>query len=171
MVAAAQQAAQREAIKYVQAQQTASAAGASGGVQPVQPGRGRGGKAHAAGTKKSKAAAARRANSGSNSGEEDDDPALREKRERRMLSNRESARRSRQRKQVHLDELNAHVTEMQRQNIQLQQKVQVIGQHMHVLQAENKTLAHEKEQLLIVLRKVSKASNKVANGEADAIAL
>ena len=42
---------------------------------------------------------------------------------------------------------------------------------MHVLQAENKTLAHEKEQLLIVLRKVSKASNKVANGEADAIAL
>ena len=126
------------------------------------------GKAGAGG--KSKAAAARRGNGSSGSAAEDDDPALSEKRERRMLSNRESARRSRQRKQQHLDELNAQVTELQRQNITLQQKVAVIGQHMHVLQAENKKLAHEREQLLMALHTASKASRKAAaiNAEADA---
>lgn len=76
-----------------------------------------------------------------NSGSEEDLQALMDQRKRkRMLSNRESARRSRLRKQKHLDDLVSQVAELRKENQQILTSVNITTQQYLSVEAENSVL-------------------------------
>ncbi|XP_043709918.1 bZIP transcription factor 53-like [Telopea speciosissima] len=63
-----------------------------------------------------------------------------ERKRKRMLSNRESARRSRQRKQKHLDDMIGQVSELQKQNCVIAQKTETTLQRYNQVESENQVL-------------------------------
>ncbi|XP_022897927.1 light-inducible protein CPRF2-like isoform X1 [Olea europaea var. sylvestris] len=69
------------------------------------------------------------------------------KRIRRMLSNRESARRSRRRKQAHLTELETEVSQLRAENSYLLKKLSDINQKYNETAVENKVLKADAETL------------------------
>ncbi|KAF3337535.1 ocs element-binding factor 1-like protein [Carex littledalei] len=76
-----------------------------------------------------------------NSASEEDLQALMKKRkQKRMLSNRESARRSRLRKQKHLDDLTAQVDQLKKENGQILRALNVATQGYFAVEAENSVL-------------------------------
>ncbi|KAL3813517.1 hypothetical protein ACJIZ3_014785 [Penstemon smallii] len=87
--------------------------------------------------------------SNSTSDEADDQQlsVINERKQRRMISNRESARRSRMRKQKHLDELWSQVVWLRNENHQLIDKLNHVSEsHDRVLQ-ENAQLKEETSEL------------------------
>ncbi|KAK7271825.1 hypothetical protein RJT34_28036 [Clitoria ternatea] len=77
---------------------------------------------------------------------------INERKHRRMISNRESARRSRMRKQKHLDELWSQVVWLRNENHQLIDKLNHVSEnHDQVLQ-ENAQLKEETSELRQMLR-------------------
>ncbi|GMJ03553.1 basic leucine-zipper 44 [Hibiscus trionum] len=76
----------------------------------------------------------------SGSSEEDLQALMDERKRKRMISNRESARRSRMRKQKHLDELMAQVTHLQKQNHCIAGNINLAAQHLLNVEAENSVL-------------------------------
>ncbi|XP_061367811.1 basic leucine zipper 43-like [Gastrolobium bilobum] len=77
---------------------------------------------------------------------------INERKHRRMISNRESARRSRMRKQKHLDELWSQVVWLRNENHQLIEKLNHVSEnHDQVLQ-ENAQLKEEASELRQMLR-------------------
>ncbi|XP_072998056.1 bZIP transcription factor 53-like [Typha latifolia] len=73
--------------------------------------------------------------------EEDSQLKLADTRKRkRMLSNRESAKRSRMKKQQHLDDLINLGAQLKTQNIQTEMKVNIITQQYHNLEKENNVM-------------------------------
>lgn len=83
-----------------------------------------------------------------NSGSEEDLQALMDQRKRkRMISNRESARRSRMRKQKHLDELVAQVAQLRKENHQIVQSVNITTQHYMNIESENSILRAQAGEL------------------------
>lgn len=90
-----------------------------------------------------------------NSGSEQDLQALMDQRKRkRMISNRESARRSRMRKQKHLDDLASLVTQLRNDNHQIlaslnltTHKCLTLESHNSVLRAQVNELSHWLESL------------------------
>ncbi|KAK6240900.1 Basic-leucine zipper domain - like 10 [Theobroma cacao] len=83
-----------------------------------------------------------------NSGSEEDLQALMDERKRkRMISNRESARRSRMRKQKHLDDLMAQVTQVRKENHQIITRINIITQHYLNVEAENSVLKAQANEL------------------------
>lgn len=76
-----------------------------------------------------------------NSGSEEDLQALmNQRKKKRMLSNRESARRSRLRKQKHLDDLITQVSQLRKQNEQIVTALSITSQHYCGVESENSVL-------------------------------
>lgn len=83
-----------------------------------------------------------------NSGSEEDLQQLMDQRKRkRMISNRESARRSRMRKQKHLDDLMAQVSQLRKENNQIITGMNVTTQHFLNVEAENSVLRAQVAEL------------------------
>ncbi|KAF7803129.1 basic leucine zipper 43-like [Senna tora] len=84
--------------------------------------------------------------------QEQEEMVINERKHRRMISNRESARRSRMRKQKHLDELWSQVVWLRTENHQLMDKLNhVCESHDRVVQ-ENAQLKEEASELRQMLR-------------------
>ncbi|KAI3774797.1 hypothetical protein L1987_49359 [Smallanthus sonchifolius] len=72
------------------------------------------------------------------SGSEQDLQHLMDQRKRkRMISNRESARRSRMRKQKHLDELATQLSQLRKENNEMMSSLSITTQHYMAVEAEN----------------------------------
>ncbi|KAL4577527.1 hypothetical protein LXL04_013636 [Taraxacum kok-saghyz] len=70
-----------------------------------------------------------------------------ERKRRRMISNRESARRSRMRKQKHLENLRNQVNRHKTANRELMNQLRFVSHHGQVLQQENERLRSESAML------------------------
>lgn len=86
-------------------------------------------------------------NSASDEAEEQQHTIIDERRERRMLSNRESARRSRMRKQKHLEELRAQVAHMRAENRQILSSFDILSQRYSQILEENRVLKTQTMEL------------------------
>ncbi|ONK69852.1 uncharacterized protein A4U43_C05F27440 [Asparagus officinalis] len=83
-----------------------------------------------------------------NSGSEEELKALMDQRKRkRMQSNRESARRSRMRKQKHLDDLMAQVNQLRKENGQILTALNITTQQYIGVEAENSVLRTQMAEL------------------------
>lgn len=83
-----------------------------------------------------------------NSGSEEDLQVMMDQRKRkRMESNRESARRSRMRKQQHLDELSADVLRLTKAKNQILTDINITTQHLMNLESENSVLRAQVAEL------------------------
>lgn len=75
------------------------------------------------------------------SGSEEDLQALMDQRKRkRMQSNRESAKRSRMRKQKYLDDLMGQVSDLRKENSEILTSINITTQHVVKVEAENSIL-------------------------------
>ncbi|OVA06207.1 Basic-leucine zipper domain [Macleaya cordata] len=70
-----------------------------------------------------------------------------QRKQKRMLSNRESARRSRMRKQKHLDGLTAQVAQLRKENNQILTSLNITTQHYLNIESENSILRAQMEEL------------------------
>jgi len=83
-----------------------------------------------------------------NSGSEEDLQALMDQRKRkRMISNRESARRSRMRKQKHLDDLVSQVAKLRKENQEILTSVNITTQKYLSVEADNSVLRAQMGEL------------------------
>ncbi|KAG2298322.1 hypothetical protein Bca4012_009525 [Brassica carinata] len=73
--------------------------------------------------------------------------AVDERKRKRMLSNRESARRSRMRKQKHIDDLTAQINQLSSDNRQILTSLTVTSQLYTKIQAENSILTAQMAEL------------------------
>ncbi|KAF3507447.1 hypothetical protein F2Q69_00009575 [Brassica cretica] len=72
---------------------------------------------------------------------------MEQRKRRRMLSNRESARRSRMKKQKLLDDLTAQVNQLKEQNNEILTSVSITTQHYLAVEAENSVLKAQLDEL------------------------
>ncbi|XP_065858808.1 basic leucine zipper 43-like [Euphorbia lathyris] len=86
-------------------------------------------------------------NSTSDEADEQQLSIINERKKRRMISNRESARRSRMRKQKHLDELWSQVVWLRNENHQLIDKLNHVAECHDQVQQENAQLKEEASEL------------------------
>ncbi|KAJ0989050.1 hypothetical protein J5N97_007406 [Dioscorea zingiberensis] len=111
-----------------------------------------------------------------NSGSEGDLLAVMDQRKRkRMLSNRESARRSRQRKQKHLDDLMAQVSQLRKENSQILTTLNITTQHYLGVESENSVLRTQMMELNTRLQSLNEilhymnANNSSSSGSNGAL--
>ncbi|XP_022860913.1 light-inducible protein CPRF2-like [Olea europaea var. sylvestris] len=83
------------------------------------------------------------------------------KRVRRMLSNRESARRSRRRKQAHLTELETQVSQLRVENSSLMKKLSDISQKYNEAAVDNRVLKADVETLRAKVKMAEEAVKRV----------
>ncbi|KAL4588837.1 hypothetical protein LXL04_001734 [Taraxacum kok-saghyz] len=79
--------------------------------------------------------------------EEDLQLLMKERKRKRMISNRESARRSRKRKQKHIDDLTSHLNQLRVKNNQIISSVSITTQHYMSVEAENSVLRAQVAEL------------------------
>ncbi|KAJ8571027.1 hypothetical protein K7X08_037999 [Anisodus acutangulus] len=114
--------------------------------------------------------------SGSGSGsytrsEEDLQQLMDQRKRKRMISNRESARRSRMRKQKHLDDLMAQLAHLRNENNQILTSMNVTTQNYLNIEAENSILRAQVQELchrLVSLTEIISflnANNSGSNGQ------
>ncbi|KAF5727200.1 putative Ocs element-binding factor [Tripterygium wilfordii] len=95
-----------------------------------------------------------------NSGSEEDLQAMIDQRKRkRMISNRESARRSRMRKQKHLDDLMAQVAQLEKENHQIITSINISTQHYLNVEADNSILRAQVGELTHRLQSLNEILN------------
>ena len=83
-----------------------------------------------------------------NSGSEEDlQLAMDQRKRKRMQSNRESARRSRMRKQKHLNDLMAQVAQLSKENNQILTRTSITTQYYLNIEAENSVLRAQMDEL------------------------
>ncbi|CAA7410268.1 unnamed protein product [Spirodela intermedia] len=92
-----------------------------------------------------------------NSGSEDLRQVMDQRKQRRMLSNRESARRSRMRKQKHLDDLTAQVARLRHENNQIISNYKAIMQRHLAVESDNSVLRSQVAALSNRLESLSEA--------------
>lgn len=80
--------------------------------------------------------------------------AMDEKKRRRMISNRESARRSRMKKQKHVRDLTTEIGRFERERNEIAKAIDAKEQRWAVLQAENDVLQAEKAALTDYLENI-----------------
>ncbi len=105
-----------------------------------------------------------------NSESDDEQLVVDERKQKRMLSNRESARRSRLRKQQHLDELRAHVAHLRAENTHMLNRFSLASQQYAQLSNENRVLqSHvvDLTQRLQRLQQTTEAQNPGAASHLD----
>ncbi|KAF3778340.1 bZIP transcription factor 53 [Nymphaea thermarum] len=82
-----------------------------------------------------------------NSSGSEGDPQIDDRKRKRMISNRESARRSRMRKQQRLDELLNQVTALQTENNQMISRIDATAQQYQKIEGENAVLKAQLDEL------------------------
>ncbi|XP_010931749.1 bZIP transcription factor 53 [Elaeis guineensis] len=87
--------------------------------------------------------------------EEDAQLMMDERKRKRMLSNRESARRSRMRKQQHLDDLMSQVALLKEENSQISMQINLFTQQYVRLESENTVLRTQLMELTDRLRSLN----------------
>ncbi|OIW17969.1 hypothetical protein TanjilG_17805 [Lupinus angustifolius] len=86
-------------------------------------------------------------NSSPGSEEDHQHHVMDQKKRKRMVSNRESARRSRMKKQQHLDGLIAQIDQLNKENNQIRTSVEITTQHYLNIEAENAIIRAQVEEL------------------------
>ncbi|CAI9116808.1 OLC1v1018066C1 [Oldenlandia corymbosa var. corymbosa] len=100
-----------------------------------------------------------------NSGSEGDLQLLMDQRKRkRMQSNRESARRSRMRKQKHLDDLTAQVAQLSNENSQILSTISATTQQYLNVEADNSVLRAQMMELSQRLESLNEILNYINGG-------
>lgn len=89
---------------------------------------------------------------------------INERKQRRMVSNRESARRSRMRKQRHLDELLSQVSWLRSENHQLLEKLNQVSDNNDLVLQENSSLKEENLELRQVITSMKKLGGGGGSG-------
>ncbi|KAK9108908.1 hypothetical protein Sjap_016968 [Stephania japonica] len=92
-----------------------------------------------------------------------------ERRQRRMLSNRESARRSRLRKQKHLDGLAAQMAQLRVDNREIVERVNFTTQHYIEIESENSVLRAQMAELNHRLQSLDEIIRYLNNNAATTI--
>ncbi|XP_073276964.1 bZIP transcription factor 44-like [Primulina huaijiensis] len=107
-----------------------------------------------------------------NSGSEGVDllKAVDQRKRKRMESNRESARRSRMRKQKHLDDLTAEITQLTDGNSQILTNISATTQHYVNLEAENSILRAQMMELSQRLHSLNEILDFISSSSAAAAA-
>ncbi|CAN6242941.1 unnamed protein product [Urochloa humidicola] len=119
------------------------------------------------GSSGSLAAAAAAAGAGT---EEELRALMEQRRAKRMLSNRESARRSRMRKQRHLDDLTAQAAHLRRENAHVAAALGLTAQGLLAVDAENAVLRTQAAELAARLASLNDIIACVSNTNAAAAA-
>ncbi|XP_031117824.1 bZIP transcription factor 44 [Ipomoea triloba] len=102
-----------------------------------------------------------------NSGSEEDLQVLMNERKRkRMQSNRESARRSRMRKQQHLDELMAQAAALKKENAQILSKISSTARDFMNVEAENSVLRAQMMELSQRLQSLNDILSRMNSSQA-----
>lgn len=101
-----------------------------------------------------------------NSGSEGD--LMDQRKRKRMQSNRESARRSRMRKQKHLDDLMAQVSQLRKENGQILSSINVTTQHYVNVESENSVLRAQMMELSQRLQSLNDILNYINSSTAAA---
>lgn len=106
---------------------------------------------------------------GFSSGNSSDADDLQQQRKRkRMQSNRDSARRSRMRKQKHLDDLTAQFAQLSKENNQISNAINVATQHYVKLEAENSVIRAQMMELAQRLQSLNQILNHTSASAAAA---
>ncbi|RRT73905.1 hypothetical protein B296_00002402 [Ensete ventricosum] len=80
---------------------------------------------------------------------------MKQRKQKRMVSNRESARRSRMRKQKHLEDLTAEVRQLRKENSQILTALSVTTQHYAGMEAQNAVLRAQTMELGATLQSLN----------------
>ncbi|GAA0154897.1 DNA-binding transcription factor [Lithospermum erythrorhizon] len=91
--------------------------------------------------------------------DEDLQALMNERKRKRMESNRESARRSRKKKQKQLDDLMAQVSQLRKENNQIMTSVTITTQHYMNVEAENSVLRAQMMELSQRLQSLNEIIN------------
>lgn len=94
-----------------------------------------------------------------------------QRKRKRMQSNRESARRSRMRKQKHLDDLMAQVTQLRKENNQILTSMNVTTQQFLNVESENSVLRAQMMELTHRLQSLDDIINYMNSNNANANAM
>lgn len=100
----------------------------------------------------------------SSSSEEDLQQMMDQRKRKRMQSNRESARRSRMRKQKHLDDLMAQVSQLSKENNQILTSMTITSQLYSTIEAENSVLRAQVTELSHRLQSLNEIVDLVSSG-------